>query len=190
MVDCFLRARCRRCWGLLAERLEKTEGQRSKRWGKCSGGTSAPGVAVEMVCRQLRALHGNDKVKISEGLNNSKNMVFNVKKLWKSCKTMAWTWCYGKGTEKSDPSGMSGRYCGFRSPMVRYCRQTCQRQWLPWGFEMACIRLGQEDVSWWKIRLSTDLAPIHNVKTPSGSLRNSRLWLPYLPYFNSLDFSI
>ncbi len=36
---------------------------------------------------------------------------------------------------------MSGRYCGFRPPMVGFCWRTCQRRRLPRAFETACIFL-------------------------------------------------
>jgi hypothetical protein len=84
IVDCFLRVRCRRCWGLWAERLAKTDRWWSKRWRKCSGGDE------QTCCRRGDGLPPNyhselyaetNKMKIFEGLSNSKNMVFNVKKL-------------------------------------------------------------------------------------------------------------
>jgi hypothetical protein len=49
-------------------------------------GTSAPSVAVEMAFRQITTHHSElctekNKMKIFKGPSNSKNMVFNVKKL-------------------------------------------------------------------------------------------------------------
>jgi hypothetical protein len=84
---------------------------------------------------------------------------------------MAWTWPYSEEMEKNYPSGMSSRYCRLRLLIVRFCRQTCQRQHLPRAFETACIPLGLDDVSWQKICLWTDLAPVHIAKTPNGSCR-------------------
>ncbi len=55
-----------------------------------------------------------------------------------------------KGRKKSDPSRMSGRYCGLRLPMVGFRQRMCQRQRLSRAFETACIPPGPEDVSQWK----------------------------------------
>jgi hypothetical protein len=133
-----------------------------------------PTVTMEIACCRITTQSSEReriKLRFSKALARAKTWF----SMWKSCKTMAWTWLYGKGMEKSDASGMSGRYCGFRLPMVRSHRRTCQRQCVPRVFETACIPLGPEDISWWKICLSTDVATVHTAKTPSGSLRNSGL---------------
>jgi hypothetical protein len=48
---------------------------------------------------------------------------------------------------RSDPSGMSSRYCGLRLVMVSFRRLMCQIQSLPRAFEMVCIPFGPEDLS-------------------------------------------
>ncbi len=30
--------------------------------------------------------------------------------MWKSCETIAWTWCYGEGAKRSQESRLSGRF--------------------------------------------------------------------------------
>ncbi len=83
-MDYFLRAHRRRHCALLAERLAKSARQRPKLLQKYSGGDE-----------RIRCLRGDrlplrhhselcaecQNIKIFEGLSNSKDMVFNVKKL-------------------------------------------------------------------------------------------------------------
>jgi hypothetical protein len=49
-------------------------------------------------------------MKMFENLNNSKNMVFNGKKLLNDGVDLI----YGEEVERSNPSRMSGRCCGLR----------------------------------------------------------------------------
>ncbi len=79
---------------------------------------------------------------IFQEISNSKNMVFNVKKLLDNCVDLT----LRRGDGKSDPSEMSCRYCGFRLPVVCFHRRACQCQHLPRGAETACAPLGPEDI--------------------------------------------
>ncbi len=83
IVDYFLRTHRRRCWGLWAERLAKYARQRPKLWWNIAAGRSGSAIAVEIPCRQnhLELYAEWKNMKIFEGLINSKNMIFNVKKL-------------------------------------------------------------------------------------------------------------
>ncbi len=95
--------------------------------------------------------------------------------------------------ERSNPSIMSGRYCGFRLAMVSSCQQTFQCQCLPRAFETVpmcpprsrgCILTVNN--------LSTDLAPVHTARTTQQLFAEFRApadWLQYLPDLNLLDFA-
>ncbi len=83
-MDYFLRARRSRHWGLLAERLAKSARQRPKLLRKYSGGDER--IRCRRGVRLPPKYHSElcaecQNIKIFEGLSNSKNMVFNVKKL-------------------------------------------------------------------------------------------------------------
>jgi hypothetical protein len=76
--------------------------------------------------------------------------------------------------------------------MVGFHRQTCQRQCLPKAFKTACILLGPEDVSCWKILLLYS-APVHTARTIQWlfvEFWTPAAWLPYSPDLNLLDFTI
>jgi hypothetical protein len=67
-----------------------------------------------------------------------------------------------------------------------------QHQRLLKAFETACIPPGLENVSWWKLRLSVDLATVHITKTAQwlfAEFRTPADWLSYFPDLNLLDFT-
>ncbi len=132
--------RVERCnHGLKVARWIKSASEQSKRWCKCSGGDG------QTPCRCGNGLPpdhlselwaGQNQRTISENLSKSKNMVSKLK----SCLMMAWTWHYSKGTESSDPSGISSsRDCGFRLLMIGFRQQRRQCWCLPRAFCLAAI---------------------------------------------------
>jgi hypothetical protein len=78
-------------------------------------------------------------VKISMNLSNSRNMVFNVKKL--SNDGVDLTLRQMKRSEQNERQKLQ------QPPMNDFCRRTYQWQHVPRAFETACIPLGPEDVS-------------------------------------------
>ncbi len=72
-------------------------------------------------------------------------------------------------------------------------RRRCQCCQLPRAYETACGPPGPKNKYWQKISLSADSAPVYTAKTTQRLL--AELWIladspPYLPNFNSLDFSV
>jgi hypothetical protein len=105
---------------------------------------------------------------------------------------MAWTRSCTEGTEKVIPAELAADIADFRLPMVGFYRRACQHQCLPKAFETECIPLGLEDVSWHKISLLADLAPVHTAKTVQQlfvELWTLADWPPYTLDLNLLDFA-
>ncbi len=92
-------------------------------------------------------------------LNNSKDMVFDVKKQLNDVVDL---------TLWQRAQGMSGMSCGFRQPKAGFRRWTYQHWCLPRAFETVCGPLGPEDTAWWKIRLLADSVPAHICWQNSG----------------------
>ncbi len=95
---------------------------------------------------------------------------------------MAWTWCDGKGMEKSNPSGMSSRYGGIRlaQPVNTDIYRELLRQYVaPW-VQRTCP--GEKS-------LSADLALVYTTRTTRQLLAEFPTladWLLYSPDLNLL----
>jgi AraC-like DNA-binding protein len=112
-------------------------------------------------------------MKIFEGLSNSKNMVFNMKKLL----TMVWTWFYGEGAKRSDPRRMSRRSCGFRPTIagLRQWRDQCRH--LPSALETACGPGNQRTYCDAKyVFRQIQRQPTTPLKPTNGCWRNLGVW--------------
>jgi hypothetical protein len=93
-------------------------------------------------------------MKIFEGLGNSKNMVFNVKKLF----IVGVGLTYGEKAERTDASGISGRSSGFTPPKAGFRQRTCKHRHLSRAFETGFGPPRPKGVAWRKIRLFADSA--------------------------------
>ncbi len=126
-------------------------------------------------------------MKIFKDLSNIKNMVFNVEKmLTNSMELKLWQW-----GGRSNPSGMSSRYCGFRLLKASFRQRTYQCR-----YSIYQELLRQHVVVWVQRahpggKYSADLALIHKVRTTQqlcAEFWTPADWPPYSPDLNPLDF--
>jgi hypothetical protein len=114
--------------------------------GNVAPGMVGPAVAVEMSCRGiLTQSFARERIKLRFYKTKA------IAKTYFQCEKAVKQWhgpeAKAKGRKASDPSGMVGRYCGFRPPMVGFRQQMRQHQRLLKAFETACIPPGLENVS-------------------------------------------
>ncbi len=123
--------------GLWAQRLATTERRWSKLWYKWwGGGWRTPWGHRDHLLPSPHSefCTGQQYFKIWEDLSNSKNMVFNGKKLLNDNVDLT---LRGRNRKKGS-SGVSGWYCGFRLQITNFCPRVCQRSCLPRAFETEC----------------------------------------------------